>query len=158
MSKNVWPIIFLVICILSFVSISGCTTSIYTQPNSSAEKSSVTLPDPETGLQEWMIAINAKNINRLYTLAPNQIREQVTLDQFTKDNTENYLLKPGYVFTDYTILNKTVNNTTATITAQLNLLVPSSQNLTQTQIFPISYKFFLVFEDGEWKIWNIPYS
>ena len=122
------------------------------------ETSSVTLPDPETGLQEWMTAINAKNINRLYTLSPNQIRKQVTLDQFTKDNTENYLLKPGYVFIDYTILNKTVNQTTAIITAQLNLQVPASQNLNKTQIFPVSYKFFLVFEDGEWKIWNIPIS
>ncbi len=105
-----------------------------------------------------MTAINAKNINRLYTLSPDQIREQVTLEQFTKDNTENYLLQPGYVFIGYTILNKTVNQTTATITAQLNLQVSASQNLNQTKVFPVIYKFFLVFEEGEWKIWNIPLS
>ncbi len=148
----------LLIGILVFVSIAGCATSLHPQLNSTIEKSTDALPDPETGLQEWMTAINAKNINRLYTLSPDQIREQVTLEQFTKDNTENYLLQPGYVFIGYTILNKTVNQTTATITAQLNLQVSASQNLNQTKVFPVIYKFFLVFEEGEWKIWNIPLS
>ncbi len=120
------------------------------------ENATVALPDPETGLQMWIDAINAKDINRLYTLSPNQIREQVTLEQFTKDNSDNYLLKPGYIFTKYIIINETVNQTTAIIVADLPLQVPS-QNSTQLKVIPINYKFFLIFEDGEWKIWNVPF-
>ncbi len=156
MLKNAVCITFLSMCILALVSISGCTTSMHSQLNSSVENATVALPDPETGLQMWIDAINAKDINRLYTLSPNQIREQVTLEQFTKDNSDNYLLKPGYIFTKYIIINETVNQTTAIIVADLPLQVPS-QNSTQLKVIPINYKFFLIFEDGEWKIWNVPF-
>lgn len=162
MSKRYSPLmlwIWSLTAMLLFIGISGCINA--TQPTSPVSGINITtnsLPDPEAGLQNWINAINAKDIDRLYALSPKEIRDQVTLEQFTLDNKNNSILNKGVICTQYTLLNKTINQTTATISARLLFQVPDSKNTTQYTSVPVYYKFILIFEQGEWKVWTVPFS
>ena len=117
-------------------------------------KTTVSSPGPETGIEEWMDAVNHKDVNRLYTLAPDEIKQQVSYDQFVKDNKDNILFKPGWEFTNYTVLNKTVNQSDARITAMLVLQKPVSENSTLVESIPVYYTFILKYEESQWKAWT----
>ena len=151
MSKLVLHALWALVCILVLVSVSGCTTSL---PGSSMNKTTVSSPVPETGIEEWMDAVNHKDVNRLYTLAPDEIKQQVSYDQFVKDNKDNILFKPGWEFTNYTVLNKTVNQSDARITAMLVLQKPVSENSTLVESIPVYYTFILKYEESQWKAWT----
>ncbi len=106
--------------------------------------------DPETGIGYWIKAVNEKDTARLYSLSPDYIRHNVSKKDFIALNTDNPLLKPGSQITDMEVLNKTVDNNSAAIRA---MLVQSSGNGS----IPIWYNFALSFEDGEWKVWTVPF-
>ena len=151
MSKLILHALCALVCILALVSFSGCTSSLH---DSSMNKTTVSASDPETGIEEWMDAVNHKDVNRLYALAPDEIKQQVSYDQFVKDNEDNILFKPGLEFTNYTVLNKTVNQSDAKITALLVLQKPVSGNSTQNESIPVLYTFILRYEEGQWKVWT----
>ena len=119
-------------------------------------QSSVPSTDPETGLKMWIEAVNGRNIDRLYDLAPDEIKDQRTRDQFKNDNKNNILFKPGNYLDNYTLLDKKQNATSAQIVAEISLHQPENQE-TPGQEIPIFYKFALFYEHGEWKIWTIKF-
>jgi hypothetical protein len=123
-------------------------------PGSSINKPGVTSSDPETGIQEWMDAVNHKDITRLYALAPDEIRQQVSYEQFVQANENNVLFSPAWEFTNYTVLNKTINQSTSSIMAMLVLQKPVSENSTRYESIPVYYTFILVYEDDQWKVWT----
>jgi hypothetical protein len=143
-------VILLIILIL--VSATGCTTI---QQNVLSGKTTARSIDPETGIQSWMTAINQKDVSRLYNLAPDEIKQRVSYEQFVNGNKNNTLLKPGLTFTQYIVLNETFNDTAANIKAVLALQIPNSQNSTQAETIGVNYDFILLFEHGEWKVWTI---
>jgi hypothetical protein len=112
--------------------------------------------DPETGIQNWIEAVNGRNIDRLYDLAPDEIKGQRTLDQFREDNTNNILFKQGNYLYNYTLMDKKQNGTSAQIIAEISLHQPENQG-TPGQEIPIFYKFSLFYEHGEWKIWTLKF-
>lgn len=110
--------------------------------------------DPETGLQQWIAAVNGRDVNRLYDLAPDDLKEQIPLDQFKQENLNNTLFRTGYYLSNYTLLNKQQNGTSAQIDAEVSLHQPGGLESPARDI-PVLYKFALFYEHGEWKIWTL---
>jgi len=131
----------------------GCTSV-----NTSVADQSSSLPDPETGINAWIDAVNAHDINGFYNLAPNEIKEQIPEQQFITANTNNPLLQQDRSITGYKILNETSNATMANIKVMVSLRQDVSANSTQTEIIPLYLNFEEWFENGEWKVWTIPWS
>jgi len=154
MMKKWLPQLGILLAILILVSVMGCTTI---PPNLVSKTPSAASVDPETGIQSWIYWINQKDLGQLYSLTPDEIARQVFYEQFVEDNKDNYLLKPGFTFTQYQVLNKTVNGSTANIRAVLYLQKPVSSNSTQTETIPLFFNFILLFEHGEWKVWDQPF-
>jgi len=111
--------------------------------------------DPETGIQMWIEAVNEGDIDRLYDLAPDEIKEQRTLAQFKVDNLNNTFLQPGNYFINYNVIDKQQNATYAEIIAQVFFHQPANQQNTPGTDIPIQYKFALYYQHGEWKIWTL---
>jgi hypothetical protein len=154
MLKNVQCIPALSLCILALVSISGCTASL---PGSSVNKTIAAYSDPETGIHDWVDAINNKDIVKLYDLEPYGFKQEVSLTQFVTINQDNEFLSPNATLTGYKILNETSNATAANLRVMVYWHGPVSPNSTQLQTVPIFYNFEELFENGEWKIWTIPW-
>jgi hypothetical protein len=129
-------------CIAACIFIAGCTGN-----SSLFNKSSVQL-QPETGIDNWIAALNSKDIPRLYTLSPSVIRSNISEQDFIRANEDNILLKPGVGFTDLEIINKTSDMSKATIKASVIVDQPGTGRT------PVFYTFQLFFEDGEWKVWT----
>jgi hypothetical protein len=116
--------------------------------------SSVPSTDPETGIQMWIEAVNGRNIDRLYDLAPDEIHQQVTLSQFKEENINNIFLQSGNKFLNYSVIDKKQNGTYAQIMAQVLFHRIVNQSALITQEDPLQYKFVLNYQHGEWKIWT----
>jgi hypothetical protein len=139
------------VCILVFVSISGCTATL---PGATVNKTLGSYPDPQTGIVKWVNEMNNRDLYGLYQLAPGEVRQQISYEQFEQANQNNELFTPGWAFTNVTILNETINQSVVTIKAQLLLNVPGS-NSTQSQTIPIYDTYTLTYEDNEWKVWDM---
>ena len=136
--------------LLLFVISMGCTSEEVPGAGTTAVQ-----PDPETGIASWINAVNHKDVQQLYLLAPDDIKKQVSYEQFATANENNMLItNPNLKFAGYEILNKTVNQSTAKISAVLNLQKPDSDNTTQMDSIPVIYTFVLKYEDNQWKIWT----
>lgn len=129
--------------------------SVYILDSKNTGKFSVPSTDPETGIQEWIDAMNQRNIDRVYDLAPDEIKNQVTPEQFKMANINNTLLTPGNSFSSYTVMDKKQNGTSARIIAQVILHIPSNQQNTQSTDIPLVDTFALLYQHGEWKVWMI---
>lgn len=90
-------------CVIFFILVSGCTGS---------------RPDTETGVKAWITDVNHRDYASLYDLAPIEIQQQISKDEFIKAQDNNTLLAPGNSFENYTILQRTLSGDTATLTAE----------------------------------------
>ena len=133
--------------LLVVLLVSGCMNTAGTGLSSSAK------PDPETGLDNWKNAINNKDIDRLYNLAPQTVRSQISKTDFIQVNKDNPLFVPGISVTGYKIYNKSVNGNSARIVAAMYVTYYNitTQNSTVT---PVYYTFNEDFEANEWKVWT----
>ena len=154
MLRDVQCILVLFVCILALVSISGCMASL---PASSMNKTIAAYSDPETGIHDWVDAVNNKDIVRLYDLEPNEIKQYVSFKQFLTVNKDNEFLSQNATLTDYEILNKTSNATAANLRVVLYWYGPVSPNSTHVETIPMFYNFEELFENGEWKVWESPW-
>ena len=102
--------------------------------------------------------MNAHDVSGLYNLAPEGIRDQVSLEQFVSANMNNTLISPDKAITGYKILNETSNATMANIKVVLLLRQNVSANSVETETIPLYLNFEEWFENGEWKVWTIPWS
>jgi hypothetical protein len=139
--------------LLVLIVVCGCSAV-----DTSVLSKSSPQPDPETGIIAWIDAINAHDVSGLYNLAPEGIRDQVSLEQFSNANTNNTLLTQDKAITGYNILNETSNATMANIKVALLLRQNVSANSVQTETIPLYLNFEEWFENGEWKVWTIPWS
>ena len=153
MLKKILIIMSVVVGMCAMILMCGCTSA-----NTSLQSENLTPPDPETGITAWMDAINAHDVSALYNLAPEEIRDQISLDQFAKANVNNTLLSQDKAIVDYKILNATSNATMADIYTMIVLKQNVSANSTQTETIPIYLNFEEWYENGEWKVWTIPWS
>ena len=117
-----------------------------------------TPPDPETGIQSWVAAVNAHDVTALYYLAPKGLREQVTLDEFKIANVNNTFFADSRSITGYEVLNKTSNASMANIRAVILLRQTSAGNSSETTTIPVYLNFEEWFEDGAWRVWTVPWS
>jgi len=139
--------------LLVMIIMTGCTAA-----GGLAAGKNATPPDPETGIRTWVAAVNAHDVTALYYLAPDELQKQVTLDQFTSANTNNTFLTGDRFITGYEILNKTSNASTANIKAVILLRQTSADNSSETITIPVYLNYQEWFEDGEWKVWTVPWS
>jgi len=112
------------------------------------------VPDPETGIQNWITSVNNHDVQRLYQLLPDAIGKQVNESTFALANEDNPLFAPGLHFKNYTVIKKRVDGNAAQITVQIMLARPPTQNGTVLPDLPLVYTFLLSYEHGEWKIWE----
>jgi hypothetical protein len=150
--NKVKQIKWLVAGLLIILFIAGSTLVLL---NKKSGNFSIPLSDPETGIQHWIDAVNGRNIDRVYDLAPDEIKQQITLDQFKKDNINNTLLSPGFYYVNYTLIDKKQNGTYAQIVTQVFLHQSNNQTAFGQQDIPIGYRFVLFYQHGEWKIWTL---
>jgi hypothetical protein len=144
---------WIVVALFIFALAIGCTNIIHT--NNQSQSRDFPQGAPETGIQNWINAINQKDIVRLYDLSPDEIKRELTLDQFREENSNNTLLQPGYGFVNYTVVDKKQNGTYAQIFAQVwKQYPPNPQNKLGPEV-PVYYTFALFYEHNEWKIWDI---
>jgi hypothetical protein len=110
-------------------------------------------PDPEIGVKNWISAVNNHDYNRLYDLAPREIRQQINLQDFITAQKGNPLFNPGVSIGDYQITNRTLTGDTASLTVvlSLNMLANGNGSPHNTGLF---IRFEEVFENGEWKVWT----
>ncbi len=139
--------------LLIMIVVCGCTAT-----NTSVSGKSPSQPDPETGIIAWIDGMNAHDVSGLYNLAPEGIRDQVSLEQFVSANMNNTLISPDKAITGYKILNETSNATMANIKVVLLLRQNVSANSVETETIPLYLNFEEWFENGEWKVWTIPWS
>jgi ketosteroid isomerase-like protein len=131
-------LLLIVACVIFFTLVSGCT-----HPR----------PDPETGVKEWIAAVNDRDFVRAYDLAPMEIRRQITKDEFIREQDTNPLLAPGNSLESYTITNRTVSGDTASLTAQIVLITQDAGSSSRKKI-ALYLKFVEQYENGEWKVWT----
>jgi hypothetical protein len=134
------------------VSVCGCVS----HPDLFSKN--ISQPDPDTGIDAWVQAMNAHDTVQLYYLAPEEVQTQVSLAQFEKDNANNTLLQSDKFISGYQTLNETRNATTANIKAVVSLHQNVPGNSTQTQTIPLYLNFEEWYENGGWKVWTIPWS
>jgi len=139
--------ILLAVCLAGCVLISGCVGG-----NSLFSKTSA-IPEPETGINYWISAVNDHNFDRVYDLAPHSIKQQVSRQEFIVAQRDNPLLAEGTIIKGYKILNKTASGNDSAITVQLIIHVPAKVNQSDQDI-SVYLKFVETFEDGEWHVWT----
>jgi hypothetical protein len=135
--RNVLTII--VVCVMIYtLCIAGCIQQ---------------RPDPETGVKYWISEVNNHDLNGLYDLAPKEIRQQITRQDFIAAQNNNSLIVPGNIIGNYQVLNRTVEGNNAALTVMFVMHSPGSSNVSPTNI-PVYIKYIEVFEDSEWKVWT----
>jgi len=139
--------------LLVLVVVCGCTEG-YTSILSKSPPE----PDPETGIIAWINAINTHDVGGFYDISPREIRDHVSLEQFANENKNNTLLMPDKSITGYKILNETGNTTIANIKVIMFLHKNVSAGLMQTETIPLYLNFEEWYENGEWKVWSIPWT
>ncbi|MGB7992829.1 hypothetical protein [Methanoregula sp.] len=153
MPKNIVCIMALCLLIIAVVNISGCTSTV---PNA-ATNEVVPNSDPQTGIQEWVTAVNNKDIATLYDLEPDGFKQEVSFSQFVLLNKDNEFMSPNSSLTDYKIMNETSNITDANMRVMVYWHGPNSQNSTQMETIPLFFNFEESYENGEWRVWEIPW-
>jgi hypothetical protein len=135
--------------VLCAVMAAGCTDSI-TKP---IQKPPAAIPEPETGIVAWIMAVNDHDFVSVYDLAPYSVKKQVGLQEFIAAQRDNPLLAQGNVIKGYTIMDKTASGNDSAITAQLIIHSPSKVNQSEQDI-ALYIKFVETFEDGAWHVWT----
>ena len=139
----------IICCVLT----PGCIDSI---PKNLVEKPARVLPEPETGIAAWIVAVNDRDFGAVYDLMPASKRAGITKEQYIQLNRENPspFLASGLVVTDFMILDKHAEGMNATITAGLQTIRYSS-GINSTPIQEtVFFTFEETFEDYEWKVWT----
>ena len=109
-------------------------------------------PDPEAGINMWIESVNDRNIQKLYRIAPAEVRDQIYEDEFIREQETNPLLAPGNRIIHYTILDREDSGITATFIVRLILETPTSTESSSK--IPLYIRFNEVYENGEWKVWT----
>ena len=144
MNKKIWNTGLIVAGFLLFVFATGCTT--FQQTTAHPQSVTVSQDRPETGIKNWLDAVNQKNVTRLYDLSPDEIKRQISFDQFREENLNNTLLKPGHGFVNFTVINKEQNGTYSQIFAQVfERFPPDPENNTPGSDISIFYTFALFY-------------
>jgi hypothetical protein len=138
-------------CIILVVLSTGCT-----QPSLFVKPAVVPSSDPESGIIQWMDAMNRHDVPQLYHLAPSSLRSNISLEEFSLINQNNVYFSRNVSFVSYEILNKTVSSDIVDIRATLVTdHFPAGRDLEKN--IPIFFHFTLIRENGEWKIWTAPF-
>jgi len=136
--------------LLCAILAAGCTDSI---PKTLNQKPPVAIPEPESGIAAWIVAVNDHDFVRVYDLAPYSVKKQVGLQEFIAAQRDNPLLAQGNVIKGYTIMDKTASGNDSAITAQLIIHSPAKINQSDQDI-ALYIKFVETFEDGAWHVWT----
>lgn len=139
---------------LVLIMACGCTASLQDTTN----KTSVSPPNPETGIHNWADAVSNKDLARLYDLEPDYVKQKVSFDKFLGINKGNEFMNPNSTLTGVEILNETSNATVANLIVAVYWQGPVPPNSTKIQNLTIYYNFEEFFEDGEWKVWINPWQ
>jgi hypothetical protein len=139
--------------LLVLVVVCGCMTA-----DGSGGNKNTTQPDPETGVVAWIAAMNTHDASNLYYLAPDELKAQISEQQFVTANMNNTLLEPDKSFIGYKIMNETGNATLAHLEVMVLLNQNQPSNATKRGTIPLFMNFAEWYEHGEWKVWSIPFS
>jgi len=132
---------------------AGCMDSI---PKNLVQKQPQAVPEPETGIAAWIIAVNDRNYGAVYDLLPLSKRAGITQEQFIQFNQENPspFLSSGLVITDFWIMEKKVDGLNVTITAGFETTRASSGGNDSPASPVVFFTFNEIYEENEWKLWT----
>jgi hypothetical protein len=151
--KRLKQIKWLVAGIIIILFITGSAIFLLNNKNVMG-KTSLSSMDPETSIQIWITAVNNRDYQRLYTLAPDSIRQQIDEATFIQAQNGNPFLANGNKINSFKVLNETVAGNNAMITSQLVLETPGLNSSDPSQKIPVYINFLETFEHGEWKVWT----
>jgi hypothetical protein len=148
--QSKWLIAGFIIILL----IAGSATVLLTNTNF-AGKSSLGSMDPQTGIQKWIDAVNARDYHRLYSLSPDFIRTQIDEPGFIRAQDGNPLFAGENRIAGFQVLNQTVsgNNVMIATVVELDIAGEGSGNVSRN--IALFLKFTETFEHGEWKVWTV---
>lgn len=137
--------IFLVsILIIGCSTLSGTGNSNWQTPVTSFPVPTTMAPDPEESLREYFYSFNQVDDDALFRLLAKNVRD--TESEATIHTTASAFAARNYIsFTDYTILTKTVEGNSATLSVEIG---ENNQGVRKTTTRSIPF----VFEDGMWKL------
>jgi hypothetical protein len=121
------------------------------------QKPPAAIPEPETGIAAWIVAVNERNFGGVYDLLPVSKRSGITKEGFIQFNRENPspFIASGPVITDFFVLEKKVDGQNATMVVGLqtrgNLSGQDASDTSRTVFFT----FYETFEEYEWKVWTV---
>ena len=110
-------------------------------------------PDPQNTITQWISAVNNHDYPKIYYLAPLQIQQQESLQDFLLEQNNNSFLNSGGEITDYKVLSKDVQGDTATYIVELIMRPSIGQNGSGESV-PVYIKFEEIFQNGEWRVWT----
>ena len=149
---SLWMTVVLGLIVCNIL-VSGCTNMV---PKNSVNKSSYEIPEPESGIVRWIVAVNNRDYGAVYDLMPQSKRTGITREQYILLNTEHpsVFLSSGMIVNNFTVLDKQVVGKNATIAVGLDTIrVSKGQNGAVERNF-VYVTFDEVFEDREWKVWT----
>jgi hypothetical protein len=131
----------------------GCVDSV---PKNLVQKPQAIMPEPETGIAAWIVAVNDRDFGAVYDLMPVSKRAGISREQYIRLNRENPspFLASEPVVTDFFILDKHADGLNATISAGLQTTRPSVDPNTDPVQEMVFFTFEETFEDYEWKVWT----
>jgi len=108
--------------------------------------------DPESGIYNWMGAMNTRDYARLYAISPSGIKQNISFNDFRSVNEDNIFFRDNVTFIDFQVLNKTSTGNIISIEAALE--ASKADYLTKNvSNFVIFYGFDESYENNEWKVW-----
>jgi hypothetical protein len=138
-----------ILCVMS----AGCMDSI---PKNFIQKQPRAVPEPESGIAAWIVAVNDRDYGAVYDLLPSSKRAGITQEQFIQSNKENPspFITSGLVITDFWIMEKKVDGLNATITAGFETSRGSSGGNDSPASPTVFFTFNEIYEENGWKVWT----
>jgi hypothetical protein len=115
-----------------------------------------TIPDPETGIAAWIMAVNDRDYGAVYDLLPVSKQAGISRSAFIRMNREtpSPFLASGPVITGYYIVNTTSEGRNVSFFTGLQTTRISSESNGTLVNQTVFFTFDETYEDNSWKVWT----
>ena len=148
-----------ILCMIVMLGLVVCCTTapgcVDSMPKNLVQKPQVAMPEPETGIAAWIVAVNDRNYGAVYDLLPSSKRAVISREQYIRFNQENPspFIASGPVVMDFFLLDKHADGMNATIKAGLQTTFSTSTGNESPRQETVFFTFEEIFEESEWKVW-----
>jgi hypothetical protein len=139
--------------VISGILSGGCLGTI---PKEMPENPKTAIPDPETGIAAWIMAVNDRDYGAVYDLMPLSKQAGISRSDFIRMNRESpspFLASHPHI-TGYFIVDRKTDGLNATLFSGLQITRPSSASPGSPVNDTVFFTFEETYEDFGWKVWT----